>query len=121
MPTPPQPNPTPPNPTPGGDDLFVHQTAIITDGFRSLRDGEAVEFVVETSDDGRQKVGWAPFSRGARVCLGRAGRVVCSRAGSAQGCAPQHPHARLTTQPSPALPAPMLMPPPAPTPIRPST
>lgn len=42
-------------PDQGGEDLFVHQTAIITDGFRSLKEGEAVEYVVETSDDGRQK------------------------------------------------------------------
>jgi hypothetical protein len=39
----------------GGEDLFVHQTAIVSEGFRSLREGEAVEFFVETSDDGRQK------------------------------------------------------------------
>lgn len=32
------------------------QTAIISEGFRSLREGEPVEFFVETSDDGRQKV-----------------------------------------------------------------
>jgi cold shock CspA family protein len=39
----------------GGEDLFVHQTAIVSEGFRSLREGEPVEFFVETSDDGRQK------------------------------------------------------------------
>lgn len=31
------------------------QTAIVSEGFRSLREGEPVEFFVETSDDGRQK------------------------------------------------------------------
>ena len=39
----------------GGEDLFVHQTAIIADGFRSLREGEAVEFFIENSEDGRSK------------------------------------------------------------------
>lgn len=33
----------------------MHQTAIQCDGFRSLREGEPVEFVIETSDDGRAK------------------------------------------------------------------
>ncbi|PRW20832.1 Glycine-rich 2 [Chlorella sorokiniana] len=42
-------------PDSGGEDLFVHQTAIVAEGFRSLREGEPVEFFVETSDDGRQK------------------------------------------------------------------
>ncbi|KAL4451578.1 hypothetical protein ABPG75_007240 [Micractinium tetrahymenae] len=42
-------------PDSGGEDLFVHQTAIVSEGFRSLREGEPVEFFVETSDDGRQK------------------------------------------------------------------
>jgi len=42
-------------PDAGGEDLFVHQTAIVSEGFRSLREGEPVEFFVETSDDGRQK------------------------------------------------------------------
>eukprot|EP01039_Chlorochromonas_danica_P018458 gene18458-22200_t len=32
------------NPTNGGEDFFVHQTNIRTNGFRSLADGEAVEF-----------------------------------------------------------------------------
>jgi len=42
-------------PDAGGEDLFVHQSAIMCDGFRSLREGEVVEFVVETSPDGRAK------------------------------------------------------------------
>ncbi|XP_039058624.1 cold shock domain-containing protein 4-like isoform X2 [Hibiscus syriacus] len=33
----------------GGDDLFVHQSSICSDGFRSLADGEEVEFVIESS------------------------------------------------------------------------
>lgn len=41
----------------------MHQTAIQSEGFRSLREGEAVEFFVETSEDGRQKV-----RGGARAC-----------------------------------------------------
>ncbi|CAK9858227.1 unnamed protein product [Sphagnum jensenii] len=42
-------------PDDGGEDLFVHQTSIHAEGFRSLREGESVEFSVESSDDGRTK------------------------------------------------------------------
>lgn len=42
-------------PDEGGEDLFVHQTSIHAEGFRSLREGEVVEFLVESSDDGRTK------------------------------------------------------------------
>ncbi|CAM9111339.1 unnamed protein product [Heterosigma akashiwo] len=33
-----------------GDDIFVHQTQIHAPGFRSLADGEQVEFVVEKDE-----------------------------------------------------------------------
>jgi cold shock CspA family protein len=38
-----------------GEDLFVHQTSIHAEGFRSLREAEPVEYTVETSEDGRTK------------------------------------------------------------------
>ena len=34
---------------------MVLQTSIVTDGFRSLAEGEAVEFTIEHGDDGRTK------------------------------------------------------------------
>ncbi|KAI5072880.1 hypothetical protein GOP47_0012986 [Adiantum capillus-veneris] len=42
-------------PDDGSEDLFVHQTSIVSEGFRSLADGESVEFSVEQGDDGRTK------------------------------------------------------------------
>lgn len=42
-------------PDDGGDDLFVHQTEIRTEGFRTLREGKRVEFLVNFSEDGRSK------------------------------------------------------------------
>ena len=39
---------------PEGEDLFVHFTAIQTEGFRTLAEGEVVEFEVSESDRGRQ-------------------------------------------------------------------
>lgn len=36
----------------GGDDVFVHYSAISGDGFRNLEEGEKVEFSVETSPKG---------------------------------------------------------------------
>ncbi|MCD7450054.1 hypothetical protein HAX54_003110 [Datura stramonium] len=42
-------------PDDGGDDLFVHQSGIRSEGFRSLSEGEPVEFEVESGDDGRSK------------------------------------------------------------------
>lgn len=37
------------SPTDGGEDLFVHQSAIFADGFRCLNEGEEVEFDVEVN------------------------------------------------------------------------
>ncbi|OQY05207.1 MAG: cold-shock protein [Planctomycetales bacterium 4572_13] len=31
-------------PEEGGDDLFVHHSSIVTEGFRTLNDGQKVEF-----------------------------------------------------------------------------
>jgi len=42
-------------PDDGSSDVFVHQTAITADGFRSLADGESVEFKTEVDDTGRRK------------------------------------------------------------------
>lgn len=36
-------------------DVFVHQSDLHAEGFRSLREGEEVEFNVETGEDGRAK------------------------------------------------------------------
>jgi cold shock CspA family protein len=40
-------------PDDGSPDVFVHQTAIYKDGFRSLAEGEAVEYQITTKDNGR--------------------------------------------------------------------
>jgi CspA family cold shock protein len=38
----------------GGQDIFVHYSAIEGDGFRSLREGEEVDFELADSDKGPQ-------------------------------------------------------------------
>jgi CspA family cold shock protein len=38
----------------GGKDVFVHHTAIQQDGFRSLREGDAVEFEIVEGPKGLQ-------------------------------------------------------------------
>ena len=38
----------------GGDDIFVHFSAIIGEGFRTLQEGEEVEFEVNETDRGLQ-------------------------------------------------------------------
>lgn len=39
----------------GDPDVFVHQTSIQMEGFRTLADGESVEFEVETQNDGKRR------------------------------------------------------------------
>ena len=39
-----------------GDDVFVHYTAIQREGFKTLREGESVEFEVQEGPKGTQAV-----------------------------------------------------------------
>jgi cold shock protein len=38
----------------GGDDVFCHQSAIVAEGYRSLQDGQRVEFDVNRGPKGLQ-------------------------------------------------------------------
>ncbi|MBN2499674.1 MAG: cold-shock protein [Anaerolineales bacterium] len=38
----------------GGEDVFVHYTAILGDGYRNLEEGQRVEFVVKQGQKGPQ-------------------------------------------------------------------
>ncbi len=36
----------------GGDDVFVHFSAVLQDGYKSLKEGQAVEYDVQQDDKG---------------------------------------------------------------------
>ncbi|KAI9106341.1 hypothetical protein K1719_021869 [Acacia pycnantha] len=42
-------------PDDGGDDLFVHHTSIRSHGYRTLSEGQPVEFLLDYAQDGRTK------------------------------------------------------------------
>jgi CspA family cold shock protein len=48
-------------PDDGGDDVFVHYTAIAGDGFRNLEQDERVEFTVENTEKGLQASNVTPL------------------------------------------------------------
>ncbi|XP_073149035.1 cold shock domain-containing protein 3-like isoform X3 [Henckelia pumila] len=57
-------------PDEGGEDLFVHQTAVKSDGFRTLREGQIVEFTIILEGDKTKAVdvtapGGGPIRRGS--------------------------------------------------------
>jgi CspA family cold shock protein len=45
------------NPAEGGDDVFVHFSAISSEGYRSLSEGDKVEYEVEQGPKGLQATG----------------------------------------------------------------
>jgi CspA family cold shock protein len=49
-------------PEDGGKDLFVHHTGIAGDGFKSLSDGDKVEYEAEASDKGPKAVNVRPLN-----------------------------------------------------------
>ncbi|KAL3383144.1 hypothetical protein AABB24_002569 [Solanum stoloniferum] len=60
-------------PKDGSSDLFVHQSGIRSEGFRSLSDGEEVEYVIESGNDGRSKAVDVTGPDGAPVSGGSGG------------------------------------------------
>jgi cold shock CspA family protein len=54
-------------PDDGSTDVFVHQTSIKMEGFRSLADGEPVEYMVEIDQNGRKKAAAVTGPNGADV------------------------------------------------------
>lgn len=44
----------------GGDDVFVHFSSVTMEGFRKLKEGQAVEFSIEESPKGLQAVNVIP-------------------------------------------------------------
>ena len=52
-------------PDDGGEDLFVHQSSIRSDGYRTLLEGDRVEFAIATGDNDKTKAVGAPGADGA--------------------------------------------------------
>jgi len=68
----------------GGDDLFVHQSEIKSDGFRTLAEGEKVSYeVVSSGDDGKLKATAIVSQGGGAVSRKSEGERSSGRGGRA--------------------------------------
>jgi CspA family cold shock protein len=68
-----------------GEDVFVHFSAIQSAGYRSLDEGQAVEFDVTPGPKGPQAANVRPLERQSQAANsppGVAGRAVCCGSGS---------------------------------------
>lgn len=45
----------------GGDDVFVHFRAIVSDGYKSLEEGQSVSFEIENGQKGLQAANVTPL------------------------------------------------------------
>jgi len=45
----------------GGEDVFIHYSAIVSQGFRNLAEGQKVEFSIEKGPKGLQAVNVVPL------------------------------------------------------------
>ena len=59
-----------------GKDVVVHQTDIPMDGFRTLKDGQTVEYELSTRDDGRTKAANVTVIEDKKPDIGHACAVV---------------------------------------------
>lgn len=57
-------------PDDGGRDLFVHHTAVVMEGFRTLQEGEAVEFEIEENEKGPKAANVRKLVAGAQPTEG---------------------------------------------------
>ena len=73
------------SPEDGSEDLFVHQSSIKSEGFRSLAEGEEVEFSVSEGDDGRTKAVDVTGPDGSFVKGGSGGGGSSSSSGCSWG------------------------------------
>ena len=46
----------------GGEDVFVHHSAILVDGYRSLKEGQQVDFEISTEAKGLRAANVKPVS-----------------------------------------------------------
>lgn len=49
----------------GGKDVFVHYSSVAMDGFKTLEEGEEVEFEIEQTDKGPQAVNVKRLAHGS--------------------------------------------------------